>query len=45
MLAGGKVQAVLDIDSSSLNTFDDVDRLWLERIVAVMAGGIDAETF
>ena len=45
MLVGGKVQAVLDIDSSSLNTFDDVDRLWLERIVAVMAGGIDAETF
>ena len=45
MLVGGKVQAVLDIDSSSLNTFDDVDRLWLERIVAVMAGSIDAETF
>lgn len=28
----GKVSAVLDIDSTSLGTFDDVDALWLEKI-------------
>ena len=37
MLVDGKVAAVLDIDSSRLNTFDEVDRLCLERIVAVLA--------
>ena len=37
MMVGGEVAAVLDIDSSRLNTFDEVDRLWLERIVAVLA--------
>jgi GAF domain-containing protein len=29
----GKVVAVLDIDSKELATFDDTDRVWLERIV------------
>lgn len=29
----GKVVAVLDIDSAELATFDETDRLWLERIV------------
>lgn len=28
----GNVWAVLDIDSADLNTFDDTDRLWLERV-------------
>ena len=28
--------AVLDIDSRELNTFDEVDRQWLEQIVAVL---------
>ena len=28
----GQVFAVLDIDSAELNTFDDVDRHWLEQI-------------
>ena len=37
MLMDGEVTAVLDIDSSRLNTFDEVDRLWLERIVAALA--------
>ena len=27
----------LDIDSDMLDTFDDTDRLWLERIVALLA--------
>lgn len=31
---GGSVIAVLDIDSTEVGTFDDVDREWLERIVA-----------
>lgn len=29
----GKVVAVLDIDSAELATFDETDRVWLERIV------------
>ena len=32
----GKVVAVLDIDSEHLATFDDTDRLWLERIVELL---------
>ena len=31
--AAGDVTAVLDIDSEQLAIFDDVDRLWLEKIV------------
>jgi GAF domain-containing protein len=31
-----KVVAVLDIDSEHLATFDETDRLWLERIVELM---------
>ena len=30
---GGGIVAVLDIDSEHLATFDQVDRLWLEKIV------------
>ncbi len=32
----GQVFAVMDIDSAELNTFDDEDRVWLERIAAVL---------
>ena len=32
----GKVVAVLDIDSEHLSTFDDTDRLWLEKIVEML---------
>ena len=38
----GKVTAVLDIDSELLNTFDDTDKLWLERIAALL---IDKNTY
>ena len=31
-----EVVAVLDIDSRELNTFDDIDRYWLEQIVQVI---------
>lgn len=34
----GQVAAVLDIDSEHLNTFDDTDRYWLERIAAAVMG-------
>lgn len=34
--AGGKVRAVLDIDSRELAAFDDVDRRWLEKIVQLI---------
>lgn len=36
MIKSGVVTAVLDIDSDRLATFDDTDRIWLERIVALM---------
>ena len=32
----GKVVAVLDIDSEQLATFDETDKLWLERIVELL---------
>jgi GAF domain-containing protein len=38
--AGGRVRAVLDIDSTELATFDDTDRQWLERIAATIAAAI-----
>ena len=33
---GKEVVAVLDIDSEHLATFDEVDRVWLERIVKLL---------
>ena len=33
---GGAVTAVLDIDSDRLATFDEEDRVWLERIVTLL---------
>lgn len=33
----GKIIAVLDIDSEHYNTFDETDRVWLERIVAILS--------
>ena len=33
MFKDGKVVAVLDIDSEHLATFDETDKMWLERIV------------
>ena len=34
---GDEVGAVLDIDSEHLATFDETDKLWLEKIVALFA--------
>ena len=36
LLKDGKVTAVLDIDSEQLATFDETDKLWLERIVELL---------
>lgn len=36
----GNVVAVLDIDSADLNTFDDTDRLWLEKLAALLSQGV-----
>ena len=36
ILKEGKVVAVLDIDSEYLATFDDTDKLWLEKIVSLL---------
>ena len=36
--AGGRVLGVLDVDSTELAAFDDVDAEWLERILAAAFG-------
>ena len=36
-MSDGGLVAVLDVDSDRLDAFDDVDREWLERIVALFA--------
>ena len=33
----GNIIAVLDIDSEHYNTFDEIDRVWLERIVTTIS--------
>lgn len=33
----GDVKGVLDIDSKELSTFDETDRLWLEKIVRLLS--------
>ena len=32
----GNITGVLDVDSKSLNSFDEIDALWLEKIVALI---------
>lgn len=39
----GEVWGVLDIDSEHLDTFNHVDRLWLERIAALLHPNHDTE--
>ena len=36
MFRNNDVYAVLDIDSQSLSTFDDIDKDWLEKIVTLL---------
>ena len=42
-LPGRQVTAVLDIDSTELNTFDDTDRHWLETICSLVADTYDSQ--
>lgn len=37
MKAGGKVWAVLDVDSKDLETFDEVDAQYLEQVVSLLS--------
>ncbi len=32
----GQIMAVLDVDSASFNSFDETDRIWLEKITAMV---------
>ena len=34
VIRGGRIAAVLDIDSDKLNDFDDTDRRWLEELLS-----------
>lgn len=36
VIRGGEVVAVLDIDSVSLDTFDETDKLYLEKVIALV---------
>lgn len=36
LIRWGEVVAVLDVDSEALNQFDEIDKLYLERIVALV---------
>ena len=36
MISDGNVVGVLDIDSDELNTFDDTDRIYLEKVVEMI---------
>ena len=36
IIKDGEVTAVLDIDSEKLDTFDNTDRIWLEKIVKLL---------
>jgi GAF domain-containing protein len=37
----GQVKGVLDIDSDSLNAFDDTDRQYLERLVSLLMQALE----
>ena len=37
VIRNGEVIAVLDIDSEHLNTFDDIDKEWLEKVAELFA--------
>lgn len=36
MIKDGEVKGVLDIDSDELNTFDETDRIYLEKMVELI---------
>lgn len=38
---GEKVVAIIDIDCKVQNGFDEVDKLWLEKLAALLGKGCD----
>ena len=41
--ASGRVHSVLDIDSDRLGTFDETDRIWLERVCRIISHELYAD--
>ena len=41
ILVDGHVKGVLDIDSDQLNTFDEVDKMYLEQMVSLLTKTLD----
>ena len=41
IVVGGKVVAIIDVDCASLGGFDDVDRVYLEKLAALVARSCD----
>ncbi len=44
LICDGELLGVLDVDSSSLNAFDEVDQQYLERIVDIISHGMKSWT-
>ena len=44
LICDGKLLGVLDVDSSSLNAFDEVDQQYLERIADIISHGMKSWT-
>ena len=44
LICDGKLLGVLDVDSSSLNAFDEIDRGYLERIADIISHGMKSWT-
>jgi len=40
VVSEGEVIAILDVDATEVDAFDDVDRAGLERIAKILAGGV-----
>lgn len=38
VMSGGEVVAIIDVDCTVVDGFDEIDRVWLERL-AVLVGG------
>jgi L-methionine (R)-S-oxide reductase len=41
VLVGGKVVAIIDVDCAVTDGFDEIDRVWLERLAGLLARGCD----
>jgi putative methionine-R-sulfoxide reductase with GAF domain len=41
IVVAGKVVAIIDIDCAVLNGFDEIDKLWLERLAGLLAKACD----